>query len=359
MAVEIRPKIDIDRILFLLSYALDPRSWRSTSFLFEARNTLVEAIVHIFVQQAREAFRRGLLQGYRSEESTLAGVRGRIRLADQLRRRFGMAPPVEVLYDDFTEDIEPNRLIRAAADRLERMQLRLAESRPGLRWVRSALERVTLCDYHPAQLPEVPFNRLNERYRGAIELSRLILRNASLDLRHGAVRASAFLIDMNEVFEAFVVIALREALRLPPQVFPRGARGKQLWLDRSQTIGLEPDFSWWEGSTCLFVGDVKYKLVSAAGIKHPDLYQLLAYTIAAGLPNGLLIYAAGEGEPVTHEVVDVGKRLEVVKLDLTGTPQDILRQVDIVAGRVLAMRQLSRTGLTGASPEPYSGTRPT
>ncbi len=337
LAVEIRPKIQIDRVLFLLSYGLDPRAWKTMNFDFAERSTLLEAVVSAFLRQVRHAFRRGVLQGYRSEEEALQGVRGRIRLDDQLRRRFGLAPPVEVRYDEFTEDIEPNRLIRAAADRLERLRLRSEESRASLRWIRNALERVSPSEYHPAHIPEIAWNRLNEHYRWAVELARLILRGTMFDLRHGGIRASALLIDMNEVFETFVATALREALRVSLQAFPRGAAGRPLWLDRAQAVRLAPDLSWWNSGNCLFVGDVKYKRIRSHGVKHPDLYQLLAYTVAAGLDGGLLIYAAGEDEPVIHEVVDLGKRLEVVTLDLTGEPEEILRQVEVVAGRVRRM----------------------
>ncbi len=337
LAIEIRPKISIDRVLFLLSYALDPRAWRSLTFRFEARQTLLEALVSAFIHQVGQAFRRGLLQGYRSEEATLAGVRGRVRFDDQLRKRFGVFPPVEVRYDEFTEDIEPNRLIRAAGDRLERMKLRSDRSRASLRWLRNALERVTLSEYHPARLPETTWTRLNEHYRPAVGLARLILQLTSFEIHHGDITASSLLIDMNDVFESFVVTALREALRLSHQSFPRGAKGRHLWLDLRRSVRLEPDISWWEGLTCRFVGDVKYKRVSAAGIKHPDLYQLLAYSIAADLPCGLLLYAAGEGEPVTHEVVEVGKRLEVRTLDLSGDPDEILGQVAAMAERIVEM----------------------
>lgn len=338
LAVEIRPKIPIDRVLFLLSYALDPRAWRTMSFEFEERSGILEAVVEAFLRQVRQAFRRGVLQGYRSEEEALPGVRGRIRIDDHLRRRFGLVPPVEVRYDDFTEDIEPNRLILAAADRLEQMRLRSGASRASLRWIRNVLERVSLQQYSPARLPEIAWTRLNEHYRWAVELARLILRGTMFDLRHGGVRSSALLIDMNEVFELFVVTALREALRLGPLAFPRGAARKGLWLDRAQAVRLEPDLSWWDGQSCIFVGDVKYKRIGIRGMKHADLYQLLAYTVAAGLQGGLLIYAAGEGEPVIHEVVDLGKRLEVVTLDLTGEPEKILGQVDALAGRIQGMR---------------------
>jgi 5-methylcytosine-specific restriction enzyme subunit McrC len=337
LAVEIRPKIRVDRLLFLVSYAMDPKAWRSFPFDFAARDSLVEAVVPAFVHQVGRAFRRGLLQGYRSEEDSLPGVRGRIRLDDQLRRRFGVIPPVEVRYDDFTEDIEPNRLIRAAVDRLERLRLRSTESRSRLRRARGALERVTLREYSPAQLPEISWNQLNAHYQGAVELAKLVLRCTSFDLGHGGTRASGFLLDMNEVFEAFVAAALREALGLGPAEFPRGARTRALWLDRARRIRLKPDLSWWEGAACVFVGDVKYKRTGGSGV-NADLYQLLAYTVATGLPAGLLLYAAGEHEPVTHEVVELGRRLEVHALDLTGPPEEVLAQIGDLAERVRGMR---------------------
>jgi 5-methylcytosine-specific restriction enzyme subunit McrC len=350
LAVEIRPKIEIDRVLFLLSYTLDPRAWRETDFSLEARASLLEAVIPAFAHHVRKALRRGVLQSYRSRDETLAGVRGRIRLDDHLRRRFGRVPPVEVQYDEFTEDVEPNRLILAAADRLERLRPRSESSRAALRWIRGALERVSLRRYHPAQIPEVAYDRLNEHYRGAVELARLLLRGISFDLGHGGVGASAFLIDMNELFEVFVATALREALRVSPQAFPRGMAGRSsgrepgrsLWLDRAQAVRLQPDLSWWDGEECLFVGDVKYKRIRVHGVKHPDLYQLLAYTVAAGVPGGLLIYAAGEGEPVVHEVVDLGKRLEVRTLDLTVRPEEILGQVAELAEGIRELRTVRR-----------------
>ena len=339
LAVEIRPKIDLGNVLFLLSYALDPRAWRSLPFAFGASaDSLPEAMAQAFLLQLRRAFRRGVLQGYRSEEAALPCLRGRIRLDDHLRRRFGLMPPLEVRYDEYTEDIEPNRILRAALDRLERLRLSLEDTRRGLRRLRGTLERVTLRHYSPSQLPEIAWDRLNQHYRGAVELARFILRSAAFDLAHGRVAASAFLLDMNEVFEVFVHTALGESLSLSPRAFPRAAAGHLLCLDHGRAIRLEPDLSWWEGPTCVFVGDVKYKRTTAAGVNHPDLYQLLAYTIAAGLSHGLLVYAAGEGEPVAHEVVDLGKRLEVYSLDLSGPPQAILAEVGSLAEQIRRLR---------------------
>jgi 5-methylcytosine-specific restriction enzyme subunit McrC len=340
LAVEIRPKLPIERVLFLMSYSLDPSAWRDETVWFESAPTLHEAIIPAFVYQVQAAFRRGLLQGYRTEEDALHTVRGRIRFDEQIRRRFGVVPPVEVRFDEFTEDILENRLIRAAVNRLRRLSVRSPAARASLRAFDSALSPVTQIEYHPRQVPEVQWSRLNAHYRPAVTLARLILAGSVIEARGGRVLSSGFAVDMNSVFEDFVVVALREALGLSPRRFRQG--DGTLRLDRAGKVTLRPDVTWWEGGRCVFAGDVKYKRIKASGILHPDLYQLLAYSVASDLPGGLLIYAAGEDEAATHEVVHVGKRLDVVTLDLAGNIEDVLGQINGVAGRVRRWRRKAR-----------------
>ena len=339
LAVEIRPKIPLDRVMFLISYALDPKKWRDTGFDFGVEDSLVEAVVPGFVQQIRRAFRRGVLQGYRVEEDALATVRGRIRFDDQIRHRFGIAPPIEVRFDEFTEDINPNRLIKATIRRLRRMRLRSQSTRNLLREFDGALASVSAVEYHRARLPAITWTPLNAHYRPAVELAKLILQSCSFELRHGQVRSTSFLVDMNQVFEDFVVTALRETLGVTQHTLRQGAT---LHLDRARQIDVRPDLSWWESGRYRFVGDVKYKWLAPGGIKHADIYQLLSYTIAADLPQGLLIYAAGEREQGVHEIVHVEKELAITTLDLEGTPDEILEQIGWLAERIKSMKSKAR-----------------
>lgn len=327
LAIEIYPKIPIDRLLFLISYVLHRRRWQEFAFQTEDSSTLVEAIAYAFVSQIRRALQRGVLQGYRVEEDALLTVRGRVRIEDQIRSRFGIPVPVEVRYDEFTEDIEENRLLRAAISRVLRLPLRSSNIRKSLHAYDGVLRSTCLIEYDPRRLPTINYTRLNERYRPAVELAKLILRSRSFELQHGHLEASSFLVNMNQVFEDFVILALRDELNVSEYAFAQAARCHRLHLDEAARIELEPDISWWEGRRCTFVGDVKYKRIGAEGIVHPDLYQLLAYTIATDLPSGMLIYAAGEEIPITHTVIFAGKRLEVVTLDLEGSPQIILEQI--------------------------------
>ena len=342
LSVSIRPKLEIARVLFLAGYAEEVDVRKQERFGFREAPTLIEALAPALAAAARRAFAGGLLHGYRVEEEALLTVRGRIRVDDQIRRRFGVAVPVEVRYDEFTDDVTANRLVKAAAVRLGRMRLRSPRSRRALRWVGGRLENVSLVEYPPTAVPDVTFDRLNERYREAVALARLVLRHSSFETGRGSLRAAGFLMDMNQVFEDFVTRALREALGVPARVLRSGAQVGGLWFDEARRIRLKPDLSWWDRrGECAFVGDVKYKR-AAAGAPNADLYQLLAYATALDLPGGMLIYAQGEAEPVTHAVRHAGKRLDVHALDLSGPVETLLAGVGRLARRVRALRAESR-----------------
>ena len=339
LSVSIRPKLAIDRVLFLASYAMGAFKLREMDrFDFAPARTLVEALALALAAAARRAFAGGLVRGYRSEEEAGHTVRGRIRIDEQLRRRFGAPVPVEVRYDEFTEDVTANRLVKAAAERLGRLRLSSKRARDGLHWIAGRLENVSLVEFPANAVPEMAFDRLNEHYREVVALARLVLRHGSFEAFRGGVRAHGFLIDMNRVFQDFVTRALREELRLSAHALRSEAAIEPTFLDEADRIRLRPDLSWWEAGTCTFVGDVKYKRMIDTRVPNADLYQLLAYATAFDLPGGLLIYAQGEAEPATHEVRHAGKRLDVAALELAGSPARLLARVGAMAERVRALR---------------------
>ncbi len=334
----VEPKVPLDRLGFLLGYALDLTDWHEP-VPYTTVGTVADLVAALFADALAHALRRGLLQGYRSMEEASITVRGRIRFDEQLRRRPGRLIPIEVAYDDFTEDIDANRVLRSALHRLSRIPLRHEATRRRLASLQAPFaDTVTLVDYRRGEAPTFTSTRLEVHYRPAVELATLILNSMTPEVGGGELEAAGFVVDMNKVFEAFVRVALREALALTPQSFPLGSQCRSCALDRRHRVGLEPDLSWWEGGRCTFVGDAKYKRVNAAGIKHPDLYKLLAYATAFELPGGLLVYAAGEAEEVVHDVAATGMRLEVTTVDLEGEPEAILSSISGIAERVRALR---------------------
>ena len=127
------------------------------------------------------------------------------------------------------------------------------------------------------------FTRLNHDYQPPISLATFLLRFASLELGAGGAQGSAFLIDMNAVFERFLRTALREALRVDPSSFPE--RPPQTSLDVAGIVLLKPDLRLLERRAIVWVGDAMYKRLPMGGYRNADLYQLLAYSIAFNLPG--------------------------------------------------------------------------
>jgi len=353
LILNIKPKIPFERVIFLVAYSLKMDYWRDPIVDLGNAKSLHEAIAIPFAHFAEKATRRHIIHSYRSHEDTIAGVRGRIRLEDQLRKHMRLTTPVEVSYDELTSDTNENRMLLAAAERLLHLRRLDPETTQTLRRIVQRFPEVQKVRYRKNNLPVIPITRLNKRYERSLALARLILGDETLELGPSSTSSSGMLFNMEKVFENFVHIALMEALELNPQEFPPNAQSKSLHLDSNQNLKLKPDFSWWENNECKVVGDIKYKknLGDERKGKEPDIYQLLAYTTATNLNEGFLIYADTEDnpDPVSHEIPFADKTLHIETLNLVGENYEILDRVQALAEKIKLAESKTKKPLQLAS----------
>lgn len=332
VTVRITPKVPIARLFFLLGYSLDPKSgWRDGEVEVTDHRDLMPALAHAVERQVDRALRQGLLQGYQATEETALVVRGRIREAEQMRRRFGAALPVEVAYDEFTTDIAENRILRTAVERLLRLpgvprdvRRRLLHQRARLADVTSVVRGRPLPDWYPT--------RLNARYHRALRLAGVVLDGASAEHAPGGLHIDGFLFDMNKLFEDFVTVALRETFRGSG----RTARLQDPHhLDEASAIRMKPDFVLYgtDGVPSAVV-DAKYKAEKRGGYPDADLYQMLAYCTALGLREGHVVYAKGNAAHAAHQVRHAGIVIHQHALDLDQEPTGLLSDIAAVARRM-------------------------
>ncbi|MFZ3493975.1 McrC family protein [Streptomyces sp. 5.8] len=353
--VRIMPKTPVSRLFFLLGFSLDPaRAWRDSkegTVDTGAYDDVVPALAHAVERQIDSALRQGILQGYREVEETASIVRGRLREAEQVRRHFGRTPPVEIRYDAYTTDTDENRILRAAVEQLLRLP-----GVPGQVRRRLAHHRVRLADALPLirgqELPRWHPSRLNSRYQPALRLAEAVLRGASPEHRPSGTEALAvdgFLIDMNKLFEDFVTVALREALR------EHGLTAKLQdthHLDAAGLVRMRPDLvvRTGDGRTPVAVVDAKYKVEKADGLLNDDLYQALAYATVLGLPEAHLVYAAGRQPTRFHEVRGTTAGPEGRAVRLYQHTLDLSREPEVLLS---AFRELA-SGMAATAPHPRS-----
>lgn len=312
----IRPKVGLKNLFFLLGYGVELTSWAEERFPYEEDPDLLKAVAYIFEAEVSRAARQGLVRGYQAQHETLTTLRGRIDIAGQIRTRQSRPFPLECAFEEYTEDIELNRVVKAALRSLLRVPRLSLDIVRRLRFRYRIFDEVESIAYGPGSVPDIDFTRLNEHWRPAAELARLILNQESLRDQTGETLGISFTVDMNTLFERFVEeIVGREARRARLQLIAQAPR----YL--SAGVPMRPDLVLRAGSRDLAVGDAKYKEPGDGRPPNEDLYQLLAYCVSLGLPGGLLIYSGTLEKRYRVERADI--ILEATSIDLTGEIEQI------------------------------------
>jgi len=185
--------------------------------------------------------------------------------------------------------------------------------------------------------PRVAWTRLNDRYRPAITLARLILMSSSLDIEGNPTASSdAFLVDMNKVFEDVVGLGLHEVLE--------GTGLRVLLqhtdhLDYHRHVDIRPDIVVRDISgSVAAVADIKYKRPSTEKVSPGDVYQAVAYATRYGLDRVALIFA----EPPPVPELRVGKiTVRLLSVDLSATPLERQYAMAAIAQEWLPPKLLS------------------
>lgn len=330
--LRVLPHLPIPRLMFLLGYSRDERGWKDVIAGFEEHDDLFSAVANAFSFHATWALDRGVIRGYVHRDERDIALRGRVRFGDHIARSGGLPLPIEISYDDFTDDILENRMIRTAASLLVRLPRVPHATRRRLLRLRALLADVSEIPVG-AEIKMPLITRLNSRYEPALVLAELVLSAASTGASRDKTRATTFVFDMNKVFEDFVTAALGEALRRHG-----GKLRSQVTEERlSQHIALKPDLAWHRNGVWEAVLDVKYKPLYGESFPNGDAYQMLAYTLAYGLKRGWLIYAREPGQQsVEHVIPSADKTLVVTALDVAREPDDLLSDVEALADRIAA-----------------------
>jgi 5-methylcytosine-specific restriction enzyme subunit McrC len=190
-------------LLYLLTQTadLDVRD-SDVATVMQQHSDWFEALIALFTNRLVDLWQRGPQRTYQPIADELPLLKGKWRVADQLRRP-DRPHRLAVLYDEFTVDQPLNQLLRCAVEVLWRLA-RHPSNRRGLETLRDWMEPISLLPPTvAASLTLPPLTRLNRHYAPLLNLARLLLRQAAPQLSHGKLDAFAFVFDMNQLFERF------------------------------------------------------------------------------------------------------------------------------------------------------------
>jgi len=339
LQVLVRPKIPLQNLFLLLEVGLREQDWRDEAVNYETTANLLPAMISWFARTTETCLARGLYHSYREQRDRLIALRVRIDIARQFTQP-GMVIPTACRFTEFTADVIENSYLKAAVSRSLKVPGVQPIDRHRLMQHLVTLEEAAEQRHHHSDHDHITFTRLNEHYKPALHLARLILANLTLRDDIGGTQASAFMLDMNELFERFVTERLTRALRGKLEV--KSQHDDR--LDTNEAVTIRPDLVFQTAGKPRFVADIKYKLTSDTAIgPNADLYQLLAYTTALNVPEGLLIYCLDANPETLSSKPRVGlgaqsvrvkhtrKLLHTYALDLSGSANRIADQLQELA----------------------------
>jgi 5-methylcytosine-specific restriction enzyme subunit McrC len=339
---EILPKVDRHatgdapslrrQLIGMLGVAHDlPIADDAATALETQQHTLLEVLIARFAALAHEAVRRGMPRAYVAHAEDLPALRGRLDVTRQFTTLAATPHRLACRYEEFSDDIALNQVMKAAIQRLRRLARSFANQRS---LAELALIYADVADVPAAMLrwDRIVPDRTNARWQGLLRLARLILGERFQNSAAGAADGFALLFDMNALFERYVErllggIAVAAGVRLigqggrRPCLFPEGnAGGLFETLPDLQIVR--------EGRTTLVI-DTKWKPLSdptsdrKMGVSQADLYQMMAYAQIYDCDALVLLYPHHGGLtspfPVHHRVarIDGPVRLTVASVDVT------------------------------------------
>jgi len=326
-ALSITPKIRIRHVLAMIRPERMSKGLRAELEGY-AEDDLADAVASMYQRSVADALARGMRRNYEPRHESLVAPRGRIDVAKQIRSP--LVTPVACSYEDYTLDNPHNRLLKAALNRVLRIDSVSGTTRSSvlrtLQWFGEVSDRCP----DPEALLRKGFTRLNRHYETPCRLAHLILDGSAISEAIGPRSANTFLLDMNKVFEEFVEDRMRP--RLPPQLrLTAQALGH---LDVDRRVPIRPDLVLQHGRRVVMVADVKYKRPVAHEGNESDLYQAISYATALGTDRALLIYATHEARAPIAVRMRNGIQISVSHLNLADPKTAIDKLMQNVADAV-------------------------
>lgn len=343
-SLEILPKIDVGqpdgspeqnaairrRLVHMLAVALDLKiePGRVTELDWQ-QETLLEILIRLFCEKLTDAIRRGMPRRYVGHEDDLAALRGSLNVSRQFTRHAVNPSRLACRYDELSEDVALNRIMKAAVLHLSKVS-QSSRNRQRLRELGFVYADIADLPASALRWGDVVIDRTNRAWSDLLGLAQLLLRNRYQTTSRGVGQGTALLFEMNALFEEYVGRLVARALAATDFRVTRQGGGKHCLIsieDGRKAFQTKPDILICQEGRVSHVIDTKWKLISSQiddpkrGVSQGDVYQMMAYAQLYKAPRLTLLYphhgtADKEGIQARFRILGHETAIETMTLDV-------------------------------------------
>lgn len=317
--IEVLPKIakkqdkqaSRDALLIMLKHLGHFRHIETTTANVDtSKMPLLEVFIQQFLASVNTLVKRGLRSDYVPVKDNLAFKKGKLLVANQIRRNLISKNKFFVEFDEYVQNCPMNRLIHSALQKIA-SYTRFAKNQKLARELILLFQEIPLSGNVKQDFALTKFARGMEYYQQPLAWARLILEGLSPLIMQGNAKALSLLFPMEAVFESFVAKVLKNQLNDGFELREQPQTQQLVTHGDDNYFRLKPDLVIQKGKSNFAVLDTKWKLIDPGksngtdkyGLSQADFYQMFAYGHKYLKPSDLstekrelfLIYPAHDG----------------------------------------------------------------
>ena len=310
------PKIGFDHFLKIYSFNENPeKDWITAKDQTKSsKGDVWELLIRSFLNETEKIISKGLKKGYKEVREEIKYVKGNINLLQTTRNLMRGNILIDTNFEEFTDDININRILKAAALRISQVES-YETSGQFEEFFKQKSKKIILNLSNVDELQPLDtyytIDRNNKYYEKALEAAVRILNSTGVSINTGEIEGSCFLMNTPPLIENGMRIILNRNL---PEHIRCNLRGSVKYKkSKIKNISINPDLIFGQNNP-IGVGDIKYKLHEYGKISQADRYQQIYFAHSYDVSQAVLIGFSknysnnsydvfGEDFPITlHEV---------------------------------------------------------
>ncbi|SEN92289.1 5-methylcytosine-specific restriction enzyme subunit McrC [Nitrosospira multiformis] len=265
---------------------------------------LLDQFILDFCSRVRTMLRGGAIARYQDHKENLNALRGRLILTNHLLRNSFDRSHLFCSFDERTIDNPHNRALKAVLSALRSSAVSV-QTRATVTTLLHHFDNVALYPVTPRDIARLIFDRMTNRWKPIFERAAWLLQGLFPDVRSGNIDGTCLLFNMERLFEAFLVVKVRQAWRGSQENnFKIVSQGPQKNLARSDSgpaFSLRPDVTLMDDDVVVRIFDAKWKRLDpqapSFGVSPSDAYQLAVYASRYRCERVALIYPSSITRP--------------------------------------------------------------
>lgn len=312
--ISIKPKIPKISFFNMVKYALHLPELKPEEFELSEKDNYYDILVLFLFELLEKIFQRGLNSGYKKYEENITTIKGKILFKENLNWNYNRPDKIYCSFSEMSQDILENRIIKYTIYYLSQCYFIDESINAKLLHYYKLLDQISLETITPENFSNIEYTPINEHYRTILTICELLLKDSSIDEENiGEKTAISFLIDMNRLFEKFVVNLLKEKFSELDNNFEIEEQKKE-FADTQNELELKLDILISHDKNPLLILDTKYMEFEGK----PDsshLAQMNLYSDVKKVKNCSLIFPGNNSNKFYHlEKLDL--ELHILFIDL-------------------------------------------